>query len=409
MGIQIRPATPDEFELLHATVATAFGEAPSERFVEQLRRLVPPERTLCAFDGPALVAGMNVLPLRVRWGDGWLPMGGVSGVGTLPTHRRQGLLRSLMERALAEMHERGEMAAILYASLAAIYHRYGYGVATAQQRMDARRDAFRWLDDDRPGGRVRLVQAAAAASQLGPVYERWAELRTLALARTPEWWRLGVLNPPELEQQALLTALHEGRDGPDGYVLYRMAQGAEGGDLADGWPPHQRLVVRELVATRPAAYRALWDYLLRYDLVDTYRVTHAPADDPLFHMVQDPRHLNGVVHDGLYMRPLNCRALVEGRRYGGDGRLVLELRDPLCRWNDGRWLLEADSGGARFERTELEPELWLEVGAFATLVSGCAGAGRLAAAGRVRASDDAIELAERLFRVARAPFCADGF
>jgi predicted N-acetyltransferase YhbS len=57
---------------------------------------------------------------------------GVTLVGVLPTHRRRGILSSLMRRQLDDLHERGEAVAALFASETVIYPRFGYGRASWQ-------------------------------------------------------------------------------------------------------------------------------------------------------------------------------------------------------------------------------------------------------------------------------------
>ena len=52
-------------------------------------------------------------------------------VGTLPEFRRRGLLRQVMTRAIGEQRDRGQALAMLWASMGAIYQRYGYGLASA--------------------------------------------------------------------------------------------------------------------------------------------------------------------------------------------------------------------------------------------------------------------------------------
>ena len=47
----------------------------------------------------------------------------MSLVGVLPSHRRRGVLSSLMRHQLDDVHERGEAVAALFASEAGIYGR----------------------------------------------------------------------------------------------------------------------------------------------------------------------------------------------------------------------------------------------------------------------------------------------
>ena len=59
-----------------------------------------------------------------------LPAAGVTFVAVLPTHRRRGVLSSMMRRQLADVRDRGEPLAVLWASESVIYSRYGYGRAS---------------------------------------------------------------------------------------------------------------------------------------------------------------------------------------------------------------------------------------------------------------------------------------
>ena len=61
---------------------------------------------------------------------GSLPCAGVTAVGVQPTHRRRGVLRSMMDAQLRDVHERGEPIAALWASEETIYGRFGYGLAS---------------------------------------------------------------------------------------------------------------------------------------------------------------------------------------------------------------------------------------------------------------------------------------
>ena len=53
-----------------------------------------------------------------------------SAITTRPTHRRRGLLRTMMTRLLEDSVEHGESVSMLTASEASIYERFGYGVST---------------------------------------------------------------------------------------------------------------------------------------------------------------------------------------------------------------------------------------------------------------------------------------
>src|SRR5260370_27353129 len=88
------------------------------------------DRSLAACDGDAPVGTAGAYSFhRTVPGSQALPAAGVTWVSVLPSHRRRGVLSSIMRRQLADIRDRGEPLAVLWASESVIYSRYGYGRA----------------------------------------------------------------------------------------------------------------------------------------------------------------------------------------------------------------------------------------------------------------------------------------
>ena len=83
-----------------------------------------------AFEEGQIVGGAGAFPFELSVPGGSLPCAGVTAVGVHPTHRRRGVLRSMMDAQLRDVHERGEPIAALWASEETIYGRFGYGIAS---------------------------------------------------------------------------------------------------------------------------------------------------------------------------------------------------------------------------------------------------------------------------------------
>ena len=47
------------------------------------------------------------------------------------------------------------------------------------------------------------------------------------------------------------------------------------------------------------------------------------------------------IGDALWLRLVDLPAAFERRGYAATDRLVLEVRDAFCPWNDGRWEIDA--------------------------------------------------------------------
>ncbi len=123
----LRTPGPDDVRAFMAPLEEAFGErfAPEE-WVDELS-VIEPDRSMAAFDGETSVGFASAYTFRMTIPGGELPVGGLTAVGVLPTHRRRGILRSMMERHFADCRDRGEPVSILWASEGAIYQRFGYG------------------------------------------------------------------------------------------------------------------------------------------------------------------------------------------------------------------------------------------------------------------------------------------
>jgi predicted acetyltransferase len=166
-----------------------------------------------------------------------------------------------------------------------------------------------------------------------------------------------------------------------------------------------KLEVGEALGTSPEALDAVWRYLLAIDWVAQIDAFWLPLDHPLFHWIREPRRLACHVIEGVWVRLVDVEAALAARSFG-EGSVVLELRDELCGWNQGRWQIEAGS----VSRTTAAAGLALDVSALASAYLGGFTFAGLALAGRVEELEaGAIARADALFRTARQPWCPELF
>lgn len=407
MAVEYRPARPEEMRQFVYSSRLGFGGSTSDAEVERVLGFdeLRPEWTLCAFDDGELASQMATFPFVMRWNGRDIGCGGVTAVSTLPTHRRRGHLRELMTRSFVTMREAGQPVAMLWASMTAIYQRFGYGIAYTRWRCDFDPRQLRFVDQMDVPGRVRLVKIGESQPVIADAYAQFAAPRTLMLQRNADWWHASVLRQWRPEAPPRLVAVYEEAGRVLGYTIYSVERH---GDWRPG--PDQRLDSGELVWLTPAAHRGLVRYLAGYDLVDSINIWRMPVDDPLFHHAQEPRLLDLRAYDGTLVRLVDVQRALEGRGYDADGRLTLMMPDDLCPWNTGAWEMTVAGGVARLKRTEAEPDLCLAPRALAILVSGHQSATMLARSGLIPPADArALATADALFRTTHAPLCLDGF
>ncbi len=394
---EIRPATPDEMPRLAQVVSLSLA-MPAQQFAA-----LRPEWTLCAFEDDQLATAYAAWPFTMRMNGAAMKVAGVTTVSTHPTFRRRGNLRAIMETDFRRRHEQGEPLAALYASLAAIYQRYGYAIVTTHHSYTVEPRCLQFSRPAEISGQLR-ESSPAELPTLIDVYRRFREQRTAYLHRGAAMWQVSALGPPA-EGETLSVVLYEEHGAPQGYVVYVTGQGP-----ADGNRPSQRLHVRDLCWLNPAAYRACWEHLGRFDLVREIAWPNVPADDPLPHLLLEPRMLHAGSRDGILARIIDLDRAFAGRGYQHAGRLTFAATDAICPWNEGTWTLETDGTETQVNRGGVSPAFTAPIDTLSMLLFGQLSASEAWRMGRLECSDAAgLADADRLLSTTYRPFCADHF
>ncbi len=380
----IRPIKEAEWPEWLNVDEEAFSEDNSPARAEHFRALVEFDRSLGAFDGDRLVGCAGGLTFTMTVPGGPRPVCGVTAVSVLPSHRRKGILSSLMRRQLADLHESGEAVAALYAAEAAIYGRFGYGRAVDNLffRIPKQGSQFVPHAPADPSLRLRLVRPAAAArGELEKVFEAVMPTRPGLYARNSVKWDVLLVDDPDYRRgaSALRCVIAEDDSGPRGYALFRIKSGTTDHDLPDG---EVRLI--DLFGLDPAAYALLWRHVLDRDLCSHVRAANRPADDPIMHLLANPRLLHAGWLDELWVRVVDVDRALPDRAYSAPVDVVLDVQDTVCPWNAGRWRLSADATGAVCARTSDPADLELPVSVLGAAYLGGRTLGSYLAAGVVR-------------------------
>ncbi len=396
--IEIRPATPDEMPQLARVVSRALA-IPVSSF-----RDLRPEMTLCVFEDDRLATVHGSWPLTMRLNGRSVPISGVTTVATDPLDRGRGFLRLAVERHFRELRERGERPlAVLYASQAAIYHRFGYAVVSTHHRYQVEPRYLQFVEPLTVPGRLREVDPDREFPLLVELYRRYREDKTGYVHRGRAMWQAGVLAPPERAGHEKVVVCYEEEGEALGYLVYSTGPGP-----FEGPEPNQLVTVSELAALTPAAYQAFWELLARMHLARFIEWPTVPGDDPLPHLLAEPRMLRDTARDGLLARIVDLPAALSSRGYDAEGELVLEVpADALCPWNDGRWRLEVGAGEVRVTAASGEADLRMGIRALAMLLFGQRSATELVRMGLAEGRSEAVARADRIFATRRVPFSPD--
>ncbi|MFH8485700.1 GNAT family N-acetyltransferase [Streptomyces longisporoflavus] len=409
MTTELRELRPEDWDEYYSTLELAFGGVAEAKEEHELwNALTEFDRFFGTWEGETCVGTTGAFSFRLSVPGGSLvDAAGVTMVSVAATHRRRGILTSMMRHQLDGIRARGECLAVLTASEPAIYGRFGYGAATQALRAEIDTSRVRLSV---PAGtddvRLRYAKPADVHAACEELYARRVSERPGMLARQPGWERLGLLDPEsERHGASPLQCVLAERDGElVGYARYSVKPDW------DAAGPKGAVRLRDLEALDPAANAALWQFLFGIDLTSTIEAHSRPVDDAVVHLVSDVRRCRLRVTDSLYVRLVEVGAALEARAYRTPVNLVLDVEDAFCPWNAGRWRLKGDLKGAICERTEDEADLALSVRDLASAYLGGVSLTSLAAAGRVRElRQGALAEASPAFGSDVAPWLPHGF
>lgn len=336
------------------------------------------------------------------------PAAGVTMIGVAPTHRRRGILTSMLRRLHDDARDRGEPLALLTASETSIYRRFGYGIAFDVAHVEIAADAMRFDPPLADTGSFTLVDPRSEVEAVTAAHDALWDTRAGLVKMTPGMWTQ-VASDPDFardDRSTLHAAIHHDAQGnPDGYCLWRIEASARSDRLAanTAW-------IEVLIGANPQVEAALWAFISGVDLVTTLAWENAPVQPTIRWRLIEPRQLRTLaVTDMVWARILDVPRVLSARTYDAAGTLTMDVTDRFHPESGGRFRLcvaQAGNTGVCESSTDdtSTPDLTLDTADLASIVVGGVPPSHLAACGRVIGSPDAVSLADLLFRVAQRPW-----
>lgn len=404
MSFKVKPcANLDEFGQAVFAIGQYFGMEPTEERLERFSKNLPLERMHAASENGTIIGGAGAFPFELTVPGGVVPTAGITVVGTFPTHRRRGVLRTMMRAQLDDVHARGEPLALLWASEDTIYGRFGYGMASQVADVSIPKEYSAFARPLEREGTLRIVDVTEALTLFPRVWDRVRRRTPGMFARTRNWWELRVLfEPPggggEGGPKRFVVLERAGR--PEGYAIYRHKPKWDEGIS------NSELQVVEAIALDGQPTAELWRYLLDIDWSEKITSSLLPVDHPLWWLLATPRRMRPRISDGLWLRLVDVGAALSAREYASDGAVVLDVIDEFCPWNAGRWRIAR----GRAKRTTSGAQLRLDVSALGSAYLGAFSFSGLVRGGRAEElRRGAAARADAMFAADCAPWCPEIF
>ncbi len=365
MSIDVRPSE-DADKYLATDQLVWFGEV-TEADTEHLRLGLPEDQRFVVDlpDGPTdLHAGIyGVRPMEMSLpGGAVVPIAGLTWVGVHPDSRRRGVLAAMMTDHLTRSRDAGTAISALHASEAAIYGRFGYGLAVITHEATLGRGTTftaPHLEDEVAGITTELVTMSdpGVAERMRDCQSARAGEFPGTIVGSPDFFSLLSLEPPEMlrdkERRRIIFARRAGNDV--GFVGLRREH-----KWSNARPSGN--VVAGTLCGGPAARLALARRLVDLDLMGTTKLENVGVDDPILGWVGGPRGTGSIeTWDSTWVRLVDLEAAWPLRTYEADCDVVVEVEDRYAPWNAGRWRLTAKGGAGTASRTDSPADLTLDV------------------------------------------------
>lgn len=405
MGVTIGPVPPERAGEYLDVMGAAFGFDPGEDDLNRLNNYFEWDRARAAHDGERMVGTVGAFSLDMTVPGGTMPCGGTTVVAVLPTHRRRGILRMMLDSHFEDIREHDEPIAALWASDSGIYGRFGFGVAAQDATVEVARDYSSFHRLAPPLAPVRLIDDHEAAAVLPSFYDSVRRTYPGFLARSPGWWKYRRLRDSPSDRDgatAYRFAVTEENDTVTGFVQYRFKE-----DWSSGHGAGELRVV-ELLGSRPESWAGLWRFVLDHDLTGTIKASRRSPHDPLYGLLASLRRARTTVDDGLWLRVMDIRRALEGRSYSSPARAVVQLHDPLDA-SLSTWHMELSPDGAAVRTARDEPQVEMDLEDLGACFLGWSRFGELGAAGRVRGEPKVLAELDRAFSWHPQPWCPEVF
>lgn len=320
-----------------------------------------PEGTFATFEG---TVNLGTTPIRAAE---------ITAVSVRPTSKRQGILRAMMTDNLDRVADEGYRVALLTASSAALYGRFGFKNVVEVSTVKIHpypRFALR----DGSTENVHMVSMEWLFPQMPAIFEAFHKITRGSVSRFEGFYGLSkYLDDAGKPDPKYRGAIHCDEQGAiDGYVVYSITD-------------ETKLAIKDFITLTPVAEIALWAFLGSIECLDEIRWDGAPKEWLLPEALVDRRVIRiESQSDALWARVLDAHIL-ENRPYGTDGIFGFSVDDPLG-YASGDFQLEVCDGIGTVTEAKGGPKV--SVQALAALAFGSTAPSTLAAVGLMDSDAD---------------------
>ncbi|MEU2340152.1 GNAT family N-acetyltransferase [Streptomyces sp. NPDC013172] len=363
-----------------------------------------PGELIGAYDGERCVGTLRCSPYELSVPGGTtIPAAGITNVAVVHTHRRQGILHTMMKTALQSAAQSGRAIAILIPTEYTLYGRYGFGPSIRSRRIEVDNTGGGTLRDQVESdhkGEIRNI-TAEETRHIGPqLYDRFRETQVGATQRKSAWWS-------NLTEEWFLTrravqpfyvTFRDSRGDTTGLVVYSATL------LESERKIRFNLNVVENIFLNQESRDALWRFIFSLDNVSHVAISNIAIDDPITELLREPSLATTQFSHTAWLRILNLPEVLSARTYARDGRLRIKVNDQQG-YCDGSWEISVTDRKALVSPVSGSVDIEIGIDSLASLYMGGGNAMTLCSAALIKEhSPGSTMLLNEMFRTPVAPW-----
>ncbi|MFW9787934.1 MAG: enhanced intracellular survival protein Eis [Candidatus Thorarchaeota archaeon] len=311
-----------------------------------------------------------------------IPFSAVWGVGTLPQHRRKGLIRKLFVESFKSMREKDISLSILAPFYKAYYEKFGYALAEYRVKHEFPRTLLRIIKGNDQITNRELIDKSEAkvAQEMQASMSRYGS-RNFHTISTLE--RL-------IEQNHF--HIFESSGNPVGTVKFHFNQVKE---------DHLDLSVYATTCTSLDIFPSIVELVGQYAANATTIRWYCDPQLPVRYYMDDLQHWNTIDWGGMMMRVVDLETYCQSIEVSKEATesVIIRLSDDMCPWNQGTFKLTPVNSALEIERLEgsTEPDISLNALALSNVIGGLHPATSLRSLGMINCPDLVAQNLEAIF------------
>lgn len=370
--MEFRLAADSDRQWVESLWAYCFEPREHPFFRWYFSRYYQPENVLLGIAHDDVVCLTHLNPYTLCLRGVHVPTSYIVGLATHPAGRRSGAGRELLTAALKEMKRRRHYVHILMPSKAGFYQPYGYELYCHQWKETMDLESLRPLTEKNV--RFAFVNSPDQWPYLAEVYEKYTAGLSGYAVRNEASWRSHI----EAQLAEGHIAVVFDHDEPIAYMFYQL-----------GAPT---IVSGEFVYSSIKGRRGLLEYMYNHRSQGTAFQWNEGMHDQSYRFYPDGKKGHETM-PFMTCRIVDVKGALEQIPYpaGADGRIVLQITDPLAPWNTGIFCLTVRDGAGTVQKIEQgQADAVMPVGTLALLVFGAMDVSDLAFNEKITAEEKAL-------------------